>query len=183
MEFKKQTGQFFSSVTLLKILIFSALVFVMATLQSSFFSSVSFFPASPDLILATVIGLGVYDGEKSGAIAGIGGGVLAEAFGAGGDIMLLPVFYMLVGFFFGIVARIFLNKNLLSWLVYMLIASTLRGMLSLVHTVISESDINLFLIFRDIIVPEFTMTVIFALPIFFIVRLCARPFHKKIEMD
>ena len=100
MEFKKQTGHFFSSVTLLKILIFSALIFVMATLQSSFFSATGFFPATPDLLLATVIGLGVYDGEKSGAVAGVGAGVLAEAFGAGGDIMLLPVFYMLVGFSF-----------------------------------------------------------------------------------
>lgn len=183
MEFKEQKRQFFSSQTIGKILIFSLFVFICATLQSSFFDATGLFPASPDLILAAVIGLGVYDGERSGAIAGVCAGVLAEAFGAGGFIMLLPVFYMLVGFGFGVVSRIFLNKNFLSWTVYMLIAATLRGMLSLVHTVLSESDINLFLIFRDIIIPEFVMTVIFSLPIFFIARLCARPFHKKIEMD
>ena len=183
MEFREQKHLSFSSQTVGKIIVFSLFIFLCATAQSSLFPASGFFSASPDLVLCAVVGLAVYDGEKSGAVAGIGGGMLVEAFGGGAHILMFPLFYMLIGFTYGILTRIFLNKNFLSWVVYMLIAVSAREVLSLIHIFVTESDLNLLLAFTEIILPEFVITLIFSIPLYFISRVCARPFHKKIEMD
>lgn len=184
MEFKEQKRHdFFSSYNIGKILLFSLLVFLSGILQSSFFPALSMIKASPDLVLIAVIGLSVYDGERSGAVAGIGGGLLVEALGGGAPILFLPLFYMICGYAFGIVSRVFLNRNFISWLLYMFIGITLRCSLSLVHSMFTEIDINIYLIFTEILIPEYFITLICSLPMYFIVRAVSRPFHKKIEME
>lgn len=166
-----------------KVLLFSLLIFLSACLQSSFFSAVTFIGAVPDLVLIAVIGIAVYDGERSGAIAGILGGVVVEAFGAGGYIMMLPLFYMLCGFFFGIAARVLFNKNFISWTLYCLIGAALRALLSLVHAILVENDVNVLLIFTEIVIPEYFLTVLLSPLMYLPVRAVIRPFHKKIEME
>ncbi len=184
MEFKEQKRHdFFSSYNIGKILLFSLLIFFSGVLQSSLFPALSMFPASPDLVLISVIGLAVYDGERSGAAAGIGGGILVEALGGGAHILFLPLFYMLCGYIFGIVSRVFLNRNFISWLLYILIGTALRSALSLLHSMFTEIDINVYLIFTEIIIPEYFITLACSVPMFFLVRAASRPFHKKIEME
>ncbi len=184
MEFKEQKHHgIFSSHTVGRILLFSLLVFISGALQSSFFAAAGFIPATPDLLLISVIGLAVYDGERSGAVSGICAGVLAEAFGGGAHMLFFPLFYMLCGYFFGVVSRIFLNRNFISWLLYILIGATFRGALSIVHSMFAETDINLYLIFTEIVIPEYFITLLCSIPMYFIVRMTVRPFHKKIEME
>ncbi len=182
MDFKEQKHHaFFSSHNMGRLLLFSILVFLSGVLQSSLFAA-SFMPATPDLLLISVIGLAVYDGERSGAVSGICAGVLAEAFG-GAHMLFFPLFYMLCGYIFGIVSRIFLNRNFVSWLLYVLIAAALRSGLSLIHAIFTETDINLYLICTEIVVPEYLMTLVSSVPMYFIVRMTVRPFHKKMEME
>ena len=184
MEFKEQKRHdLFSSYNIGKILLFSLLIFLSGVLQSSFFPALSMIPASPDLVLISVIGLAVYDGERSGAVAGIGGGILVEALGGGAHILFLPLFYMLCGYIFGIVSRVFLNRNFISWLLYILIGTALRGALSLFHLMLTEVDVNIYLMFTEVIIPEYFITLICAVPMYFPVRAASRPFHKKIEME
>lgn len=184
MEFKEQKRHgLFSSQTMGRIWLFSLLVFIAGALQSSFFASVSFIPATPDLLLICVIGLAVYDGERSGAVSGIAAGVLAEAFGGGAHMLFFPLFYMLCGYFFGVVSRIFLNRNFISWMLYILIGTALRAGLSVIHAMLSETDINLYLIFTEIVIPEYFLTLLCSIPMYFLVRVTVRPFHKKIEME
>ena len=184
MEFKEQKRHdLFSSYNIGRILLFSLLVFLAGVMQSSLFPALTMLPASPDLVLLSVIGLGVYDGERSGAIAGIGGGVLVEALGGGAHILLFPLFYMLCGYIFGIVSRIFLNRNFISWLLYILIGISLRAALGLVHSIFTELDVTVYLILTEVIIPEYFITLVCAVPMYFIVRAVSRPFHKKIEME
>ena len=172
-----------SSYTAGKILIFSLLIFLSACLQSSFFSAAVFFSAIPDLVLLSVIGIAIYDGERSGAVSGIFGGVVLEAFGAGGEIMMLPLFYMLCGFFFGIAVHFLFKKNFISWLLYCIIGAALRSMLSVLHAMIVETDVNILLIFTEIVIPEYFITLLMSPIMYLPVRAALRPFHKKIEME
>ena len=184
MEINERSGRpILSSYTAGKIILFSVLIFLSACLQSSFFSVFRELPALPDLVLLSVIGIAVYDGERSGAVSGVFGGVVLEAFGAGGDIMMLPLFYMLCGFFFGIAAHLLFNKNFISWLLYCVIGVVFRSMLSVVHEVLIESDVNILLIFTEIVIPEYFITLLMSPIMYFAVRAAVRPFHKKIEME
>ena len=184
MEFKEQKRHgIFSSQTVGRILLFSLPIFLSGVIQSSFFAATGMFSATPDLLLISVIGLAVYDGERSGAIAGICAGVLAEAFGSGSYMMFFPLFYMLCGYFFGVVSRVLLNRNFISWILYMLIGSALRAILSVIHSMLSEVDVNLYLIFTEIAIPEYFLTLLCSVPMYFLIRMTVRPFHKKIEME
>lgn len=184
MEFNERRHRpLLSSHTAGKIILFSLLIFLCACLQSSFFSAAAIFTAVPDLVLISVIGIAVYDGEKSGAVSGVFGGVVLEAFGAGGHIMLLPLFYMLCGFFFGIAAHFIFNKNFISWLLYCIIGAAFRSVLSIVHAVLVESDVNILLIFTEIVIPEYFITLILSPMMYLPIRAVVRPFHKKIEME
>ncbi len=183
MDIKEQKGGgFFTPAMLGRILLFSILVFFSGVLQSSLFATLPL-PATPDLILLAVLGLAVYDGEKSGAIAGVCGGVFAEALGAGASILFLPLFYMICGYFFGIVSRLLLNRNFISWLLYIIVGAALRSGLSLIHAMLFETDVNLYLIFTNVVIPEYFITLICSVPMYFAVRMTVRPFHKMIEME
>ena len=184
MEFKEQKRHdFFSSYNIGKILLFSLLVFLAGVLQSSLFPALRMLSGTPDLVLIAVLGLAVYDGERSGAAAGIGGGILVEALGGGAYILFMPLFYMLCGYIFGIVSRVFLNRNFVSWLLYILIGTFIRASLSLIHSMFIEIDVNLYLIFVEVMIPEYFITLVCAVPMYFGVRAVCRPFHKKIEME
>jgi cell shape-determining protein MreD len=183
MEIKEQAKEpLLSSKTVGRCLLFGVFLFLTAACQVSFFSATAVFPATPDLLLAAVMGLAVCDGERTGAVSGIAAGVFSEALGGTG-IMLMPVFYMLAGYVFGIVTRFFLNRNFLSWIVYMLIAAFARSVWSLLYLAAIETGFNFLTVFSKIITPEFLMTVIFSLPMYFLCRLCAKPFHRKSEME
>lgn len=183
MEFKEKSKEpFFSSQTLGKIILFFVLIFSCAVVQTSFFGAAGIFPATPDLLLAAVIGIAVFDGDKSAAVAGIAAGVLGDALGGNG-ITFLPVLYLFAGYTYGILSRVFLKKNFLSWMVYMLIAAFGRGVFSFAHLMISEPSLNLFSAFTHILIPEYFMTVAFSVPLFFFSRICARPFHKQMDLD
>ena len=84
MEIKEQAREpLLSSKTLGKCLLFFLLLFLVSSAQVSFFSAAAFFPATPDILLAAVVGLAVADGERTGAVSGIAAGVLAVITAAG----------------------------------------------------------------------------------------------------
>lgn len=183
MEFKERPHEpFFSTQTFGKILVFSLLVVGAAVLQTSFFGAAGFFPAAPDLLLSVIVGIAIYDGERSAAVAGIGAGFLCEALGGAGTA-LMPVFYLLTGYTVGIFSRIFLRKNFLSWIVVIIAAASVKTVIGLVYLLATEKHFNFIVALIHQLAPEFLMTVLFSLPILLLSRACARPFHKQIELD
>lgn len=167
---------------MLKIIIFALFVFGCAVIQTSFFGATRFFRAAPDLLLAAVVGIAIYDGERSAAIAGIGAGFLCEALGGAGS-WLMPVFYLLVGYVVGILCRIFLRKNFLSWLVLIVSCAGAKAVLGLLYLLASEPHFNFIVALVHTLAPEFFCTVLFSVPVMLLSRACARPFHKQIELD
>lgn len=183
MEYQTQQHEpLFSKKTIGRILLFSILVFSNGVIQTSFFPAVTLFPASPDLLLSAVLGLALFDGERSGAIAGIGAGMLAISLGGAGTA-LLPIFYMMTGYLIGIFARINFKKNIISWFLYVMLAAAARGLLSAFYTVAAESGVNILITLSSVLVPEFVMTVLFSVFNYFLSRLCVLPFRKNSELE
>jgi hypothetical protein len=183
MDYREQARDpFFSKQTLGRIILFSLFIFFTAVFQSSFFGAAGVFPATPDMLLAAVMGIALFDGERSGSLCGMLAGVLANALGSPGTAFM-PVFYMLAGFLTGIAIRSFLSRNLLSWLVYVLIGGVLRGSVTLMYVMITEKVYDTVLILTKVVLPEAVMTLIFSVPVYFLARLCARPFLKETDLE
>lgn len=80
MEFTKQPHDNIpASRAALKLALFAVLVFIIGALQVSLFSKVRLFSATPDILLAFVLGLGVFDGERTGAVIGVWAGRFRRA--------------------------------------------------------------------------------------------------------
>ena len=172
-----------ASRTVLKNVLFAAVIFISAVLETSFFSRVRLFSATPDIMLAIVMGLAVFDGERTGAVMGIWAGVAADALGGSG-LMFSPLFYMLIGYLAGIAVKTLLGKNFPSWIVLCFAGYVCRALLSLISAAMTANAASLSFstAMRHIILPEFASSFPIALLFYFIARLLCRPFHKSMEM-
>lgn len=172
MEIQSQQSGPFSKRTVGMIILDTLLIFTCGVIQTSFFPALSIFRASPDLLLSAVIGLAVWQGEKSGAVSGIGAGIMAMSLGGAGTA-LLPVFYMLSGYLTGIIAKINFKNNLLSWFIYMTAAAFSRSLFSFLYSLFALRDSNMLVTFANIVIPEFFMTVAFSVINYYLAKLCS----------
>ncbi len=182
MEFKKQEPDELTVPRLIfKLSIFAGVIFLCGILEVSFCAHIRLFDAVPDLVLAMVLGLAVFDGEKTGAVMGIWAGVVSDALG-GSIIMIAPLYLMLVGYIAGIAVRTVLGKNLPSWVVLVFVGCLARMGATLIAVAADSQDFNFLTAMSKILLPEFASTFVSALPFYFIARALCRPFHKSIEM-
>ena len=181
MEIQYQPTEPFSKRIIGKILLDTLLVFGSGIVQTSFFPAVNLFPASPDLMLSAVVGLAVFEGERTGALAGIGAGVVAVSLGGAGTAPL-PLFYMLSGYFMGIAAKVNFVRNILSWFLYITFAALARAGLSFLYSVFTVPDVNVMVTLISVVMPEFAMTVAFSVFNYFLARLCVLPFKRSAEL-
>ena len=167
----------------LKTALFAAVIFICAVLETSFFSKVRLFSATPDIMLALVMGLAVFDGERTGAALGIWAGVVADAHGGAG-LMFSPLFYMLAGYLAGIAVKTLLGKNFPSWLVLCFAGYFCRALLSLISAALTAdaASLSFSVAMRHIVLPEFASSFPLAMLFYFLTRLLCRPFHKSMEM-
>ncbi len=173
---------FFSKQTVGRIILFSLFIFFTAAFQTSFFGAAGFFPATPDMLLAAVMGLAMFDGERTGAACGIFAGVMANALGGSGTLFM-PLFYMMTGFLTGIAIKTFLTRNFLSWLVYISAGILLRESVTFIYIAAAEKFYDVPLILLRAVMPEALMTLLFSIPVYFTAKLCARPFLREADLE
>lgn len=185
MEFNKKPRPNISrSRAVLKYGIFAAAIFVFAILQTSFFSRVRLFSATPDITLALVMGLGVFDDERTGAALGIWGGVAVDALG-GAPIWLSPIFYMLAAYLAGIAVKTLLGPNLPSWAVICFAGCAVRSFLSLLLTAMTSgvSDLSFSVALLRIVLPEFASSYPLSLFICLPAKLLCKLFRKTTDLS
>lgn len=185
MEFnKKPRANISRSRAVLKYGIFAAAVFVTAILQTSFFSRVRLFSATPDILLALVMGLGVFDDERTGAAMGIWAGVAADSLG-GAAIWLSPIFYMFAGYLAGIAVKTLLGANIPSWAVLCFAGCGTRSLLTLLLTALNSgvSDLSFSSAMLRIVLPEFASSYPLALLIYFPSKALGKIFRKTTDLS
>lgn len=153
-----------------------ALLLVLAAMQVTVFARFCPFGAVPDIMLCFTVAIGFSEGEKFGGVAGLISAFVIESLGGVG-LTLLPLLYVPCGFICGAAAKDSLGDTVLSRVLVMAVAAAGRALVSLVYSVCSL-EAPLGRIFTDIIIPEFFSTLIMAVPVFVIVWICYRSFHK-----
>ncbi len=166
-----------SEVLRYSILLAVTLILV-ATLQVSLFSRFRLLGAVPDLMICTVLCFAYFDGLHTGAIAGIAGGFLIEAIGSTG-VILLPLFYLLLGYLTGHYARTVVPRSYLPYLVYLGLTLILRMGLTLFYACISYRSIDLPLLLIRTLLPELLVTAIAGCVIYFPMRWICGLMNKR----
>jgi hypothetical protein len=154
----------------------AAIIIVLAPLQVTVFSRFSPFGAVPDLMLCFTVAIAFSEGEKFGGICGLVTAFVIESL-CGVGITLLPLLYMPIGFFGGVIARNMLGDTFYSRAAMMAAAAVGRAVVSLIYC-ISQMNISFGQAFTNIVVPEFFSTLVISPAVFILVWLCYRYFHK-----
>lgn len=149
---------------------------VIASMQVSLLSRFRLFSATADLMLGTVVCMAFLGGRHMGAIVGIAGGFLVEAMGSTG-IMLLPLFYLLLGYVVGHYSRA-MEKRYPSYLMYLGISLAYRAAITVFYTCITYQNVNLPHILLKILLPELLLTAVAGCVIYFPILLLVRWLNK-----
>ena len=161
-----------------KCILYSVALFIIATLQVSFFSKLTVLGGTADLLLAAIITLCVYEEHRVCAICGIISGFLYCALG-GFSYPLYIAFSFIFAYVFWIVAEHMFGRNYPSFLVLSLIGFGTKALYNFIEISMSASTFNILRAFSKIVLPEFLASMLFCSIPFVFIYPCARLFNKK----
>ena len=152
------------------ILFVGLLLVTLSVLQVSLFSRFRLLRAVPDLMICTVLCIGFFGGCYMGAVTGIAAGVLIEAIGSTG-IVLLPLAFMLCGYLAGHFAKTLGHNSYVPYLVYLALTLLYRAVITLLYACMTYKNIHLPKILIQSVLPEMLVTAIAGLILYFPLKL------------
>lgn len=155
-----------------------ALILLCALLQTTLFARFRPFGAIPDLMLSAIIALAVLEGEKWGALLGLFAAFVIESMG-GGDLSLLPLLYVPVGYFVPIVTELYFTDSAPVRFMYSAAAGVGRAFLTMMYLALTVTDFNLLKLTVGVILPEYASTLLMSIPVQILIRTVLHPFHKS----
>lgn len=153
------------------------IMIVLALLETTVFSAVRPFGAVPDLMLPFVAAVAVTEGRRWGAVFGIVSGVVIESLGDP-VIMLLPLVYMLTGFFVGVLCSYYITDGITARAILIPSSLPLRAVATAVYVAVSPVSAGAGEAFLSVILPEMGATLLLSLPVHLLVYVCLKPFHR-----
>ena len=169
--------------TVVKYVIYSVAALFLILLQTTFFTRFRPFGSVPDILILSVMMIGMYDGGRAGAIFGVIIGFAADALGSVG-IMMLPLAYMLVGYVCGVVATEYYRRSWLLFLIFDAGTIAVRAFTTLMYVTMTWNSFVLSDVVGNVLLPELAATAvisplpaIFLLPVYLIFR------NKKKDPD
>ena len=169
----------FRPEVLKRLFIYGLLTLFLGCLQCAFFPFLNFVPRTPDLILCMLICIAMLDSEASAAICAVGAGFYIDAIGGVG-VSLSPIIYFCAVLFISLFTGKIL-KSLPTYVLLLVPSLLWRAISTYVCVLISARSFPPFEIVKTILVPEAICTAIFAIPIYFLLKLCISPLqtHEK----
>jgi hypothetical protein len=162
-----------------RIIVYGVLILVLGCAQCAFFPFLNICPAVPDLILGLLVAISLIDSEKSAGVCAVAAGFFIDAVGSSG-IALSPLVYILLVAFISFFTGKMLN-SFASYVLLLMPALLYRALATYICAFISYGEAPGLWILGDILIPEALTTGVLCLPIYFIVKLCARvlPNHGR----
>lgn len=161
-----------------RIFIYGALVLLIGSAQCSFFSQLDICPATPDLMIGTVLAIALLDSQRSAAVVGLCGGFFTDALGNSGSLSFSALFYLLCAAILGYFSLKMLPR-FLSFACLMLPALALRALYTALCLCVRAHGLPPLQIMTSTLIPEIITTALLCLPLYPIVRLCVIPMNAR----
>ena len=145
--------------------------------QTTLLARIRPFGAVPDLLLPFVVAVAMSEKEKWGAVVGLISAFVIDALG-GVTIMLLPLLYVPVGIFCGLLTTYRFRDSFSVAALFTVVTTVLRAFISLIIGFNTIHGITLGQTFTDVVLPGLLANMVFAAIPHLLVRLTMRPFHK-----
>ncbi len=163
--------------SIVKGLVIGGLIIVFAMLQTTVFSKLRPFGATPDLMLPLVIAVGIAEGERWGGVTGLAAAFIIDCLGSAG-LTLLPLLYVPCGFAAGLLGTYYLRDSFVIRAIFTVASGVLRGAVTALYLAVTYDSPDASLAFRTVIAPEFLSTLVFAVLPHAASYFALKPFHK-----
>lgn len=168
---------FYSRDRIICNIVLAALAIVFAMAQTTIFSTLRPFGATPDLILSFVLALSVTERRRSGAVWGLICAVLIDSLGSY-NVTLLPLCYVSVGYFGGVIANHYLTGSAVVRAILEVAAVLFRCCFTATLAALAPLSVTAEEIVLSIVLPQAASTLLLAAPVHLITYVCMRPFHR-----
>lgn len=145
---------------LYKSLVYGIALFIVGVLQSTFFTKINVLNATPDLLLASVLTVAIFDDHRISAIVGIISGFLYCALG-GFSYPVYMIFSFLCGYVFWSISERAFAKNYPSFLALAVFAFGAKGLWNLIEISLSATSFNLIGTMIYVVIPELISSMLF----------------------
>ena len=164
--------------SIIKGLVIGGLILVFAMLQTTVFSKLRPFGATPALMLPLVIAVGITEGERWGGVTGVAAAFLIDCLGSAG-LTLLPLLYVPCGFAAGVLGTYYLRDSFVIRAIFTVASGVLRAAVTAVYIAVTYKSPDASLAVRTVIAPEFLSTLVFAAAPHAAWYFEMKPFHKR----
>ena len=156
----------------IKSLIYALIAITFAVLQTNIFDDLRIFNTKPNLIISLVIAACIFENERYGAILGFICGFAFDS-GFGSPFLISGLFYFAAAYTVGIITRIYFKKSLITMIIAIFPVCFIQEIINLFYLIAIWDKFNFVDAFVKYIVPEYIYTVVFAPPIYFLVKFTA----------
>ena len=160
---------------IIKYITFAVIACILAVMQTSF-AKIGSFPIGLTLLFVSAIG--IFFGERDGAIVGLFGGIIIDSL-SGAVIYTSPIVYMIVGYFCGLCIKRFLSKNLPSFIVYTLVVGLFKELVNLFYFVMLSDKLNVIEILINDLIPDYLIYIAFSPIVYLVVFALHRIINKE----
>ncbi len=154
---------------------YGAIIFFAALMQCS---PLKLFGITPDITFALVCAIGFISGERYGGIFGLTGGVLIMALGSG-DVSFAPIMQTVCGYLCGVLPKLILRRNFLSYLVFTAIMGAIHIFFSAIYLFLLSESYEIWSVIGKRIVPELFSCIILMIAAYGIIFLLYKLFKGK----
>lgn len=177
MRTDKRRNSSIKSALTKRIAVYTLLFFVLSVIECSFLGRIEILPASPDLLIAAVAAIAVIDRHEGTLVSAIIAGIMIDAIGGVG-IYLSPLVYFVIALLITLIAKKMMTSYL-SYLAILPIVCLLRAAATIGEAYIYRQGYSIVEILKYAVLPEAICTLIFALPLYPLVALCAKIMTKQ----
>ena len=158
--------------------VYGVALFFLAILQSTFFSKINLFDATPDLLLGAVLTVAIFDEHKVSAVTGIISGFFYCALG-GIKYPLYIIFSFLCGYVFWSISEKALSKNYPSFIALAAFIYGVKAIWNIAETSLFAQSFSLFGTLASIVIPEYLSSMVFCSLSYLIFKTISDIFNKK----
>ena len=160
-----------------RLFVYSALFFLLGIAQCSFFSALKPLGATPDIVLGGLCGVIMLDNKRVAAIAAIASGYFIDAIGAVPP-SFSPLYYLICVAILGYVSDKMMPR-FVSFAILMLAACAPLSVYTVIGMRFSAGALPPLSVLAPTVLSTSASTLVFCLPIYFIVKLCMLPIDAK----
>lgn len=178
---RTNTGRAEGRMIFRRALIYGVAFFLLGIFQCAFFSRLKPFGATPDLILGAIAAVLLLDNKHAALICAVAGGYYIDALGAVPP-SFSAIFYLIIVAATAPLAQK-LIKRFASFLLLLLPTVAIKALSTYISISLTYGSLAHPSCFISIILPEMLSTLIFCIPVYFVIKLCTIPIGSRTKFS